>query len=317
MGKRDLNLKVYLEDPRRYADMVNAGIFRGRQMVKADELTSGRTVTTKADKEVAVETTSDIVMKQSVDGELFAIWVLENQEKIDYSMPVRVMLKEALEYDRQVKKIKKKNRKEGTGFSNEGEFLYRVKKTDKVFPIHTLVVYWGQETWDGPKSLHEFIDFTYDDPADIERIKQITPEYPLLILDLSQEQDYSVFRTELKTVFELYSLRESKEKLYDYVENHEECDHLDEETYQMIGILVNEDHLLNKAEEYKNEKGEIGMCKAIRELMEDAREEGREEGREEELISIVNYIRAKLECELEEACEIIGKSVEEYKRAQK
>ena len=77
--------------------------------------------------------------------------------------------------------------------------------------------------------------------------------------------------------------------MYRYVESHEDCEHLDEETYRMIGILVNEKELLKRRERYKNEKGEFGMCKAIRDLMEDAREEGRQEGR-----GLVNRLYSQL-----------------------
>ena len=38
MGQVDLDLKPYLSDRRRYADVYNGCIFGGRQLVKAEEL---------------------------------------------------------------------------------------------------------------------------------------------------------------------------------------------------------------------------------------------------------------------------------------
>jgi len=109
MGKRDLDLKSYLSDRRRYADIYNGSIFHGGQLLKLEELEPVETVATKADKAGILEQTSDIIMRQKSTGDLFALWILENQETVDYSMPVRIMLKEALEYDRQVKELKRVN----------------------------------------------------------------------------------------------------------------------------------------------------------------------------------------------------------------
>ena len=38
MGREDILLKEYLQDARRYADLWNGGLFRGKQMIKAEEL---------------------------------------------------------------------------------------------------------------------------------------------------------------------------------------------------------------------------------------------------------------------------------------
>lgn len=111
MGKKDLSLKTYLSDPTRYADVYNGGVFGGAQVLDASLLGEAATVVTKTDGSQEVETICDIAMRQKVGGGLFALWILENQEEIDYGMTVRVLLREALEYDRQVKELKRGNRK--------------------------------------------------------------------------------------------------------------------------------------------------------------------------------------------------------------
>lgn len=50
-------------------------------------------------------------MKQSHNGQRFVVFALENQEEIDYGMPARVMLQEALEYDRQMREIRRENQR--------------------------------------------------------------------------------------------------------------------------------------------------------------------------------------------------------------
>lgn len=311
MGKRDLNLKVYLSDPRRYADIINAEIFDGKQMVHAKELEPTTTIATNTEHGVDIEKISDIEMHQKINENHFAIWILENQEAIDYSIPVRIFLKDALEYERQVRDLRRKNTLTGTIFTNTGEFLYKIKKTDKIHPVCTLIIYWGNEPWDGPHSLHDFIDFSYDNPTDVTRLKQLIPEYPLHIIDLSQRKNFNTYQTELKTLFELYIRREEKTEFIDYIQTHDECKHLDDETYHMLGIMTNTDELLNYLPE--NEMEETNMCKAIQDLIEDSKEEGIAT----QLTSSITHLMKKFNCTLEEACDMIGKSVDDYYKAKK
>ena len=194
-------------------------------------------------------------------------------------MPVRVMLQEALEYDKQLKVIKRKNRKlEITNPKmDSGEFLSQVRKSDRLNPIITLVVYWGSEKWERADSLHNIIDFGEDKEL-AEQLKSMIPEYPLHILNLSECQDYEGFQTELKLLFELYARRNDKQELRKYLENHEECKRIDEETIWTLGQLAN----IKQLEAYKGkEKEDVDMCKAIDEWLADEREEGLKQGREQ------------------------------------
>ena len=78
MRSKDIGLKAYLRDTARYADLWNGGVFKGKQMVKADELREINSVHSKSDKEAELERTEDLVMMQNYDGQKFAILALEN-----------------------------------------------------------------------------------------------------------------------------------------------------------------------------------------------------------------------------------------------
>lgn len=246
------------------------------------------TVATKAGKEGSIERTSDIVMRQKTTGDLFALWILENQETIDYSMPVRVMLKEALEYDRQVKELKRKNvaaYKKNQGKAGRrpstvtpGEYLYKLQKGERIYPVNTLIVYWGKEPWDGPRSLHDFLHFGSEDIRLQNELKKLVPEYPLHILDLNAVTDYSKFRTELRTVFELYRCRNDKKKFREYVEGYEECRHLDEESCWIIGRFTNAEKLLTKSDKNKKEEKDMDIGSAIWDIREEGVQEGISQG---------------------------------------
>ena len=156
MGKKDEKLRNFLEDETLYADLWNGGVFGGRQVVHADELEETNPILLKANEGQSKERIRDVVMKESRNGLKFVVWALENQDKVDYRMPARVMLSEALEYDRQIRKISnynKKQAKEQVATSenaekisrNDGEFLYHYHKEDKICPVVTLVLYWGNK----------------------------------------------------------------------------------------------------------------------------------------------------------------------------
>lgn len=106
MSKKDITLKDYLSDTKRFADLLNGSIFHGKQIIHAKELQEIPTVQSKSDRQTIVERTNDIAMKQTQEGNLFAIWIIENQDNIDYSMPVRIMLQDSLAYDKQLKELK-------------------------------------------------------------------------------------------------------------------------------------------------------------------------------------------------------------------
>lgn len=194
MGKEDIGLKSYLEDAERYADLWNGSVFEGKEMVKAGQLQEINPILHKADDEDIFERNRDLVMKQSSDGKCFAVFAVENQKTVDYGMPARIMLQEALEYSHQVQAIMKKNEyadKEARQdrsqndsyplvYRDAGERLYKIRRNDRLYPVMTLVVYWGEKEREGPRSLHDMIDFTDENGFVEKEFRKLIPEYPLL-----------------------------------------------------------------------------------------------------------------------------------------
>ncbi len=289
MGKEDILLKSYLGDVRRYADLWNGALFCGEQLVKPEELEEISPVLLKGGG-IFLEKRRDLVMKQNRDGQYFAILVVENQKNIDYSMPVRIALEEALAYHCQIKEIRKTNEKadkeyqEGKSqkvYADAGERLYMFRKEDKLKPVATMIVYWGEKAWQGPKSLHDLIDFGREEPFN-KQLRKLIPEYPLHFLDLNYFQHFEYFKTELRPFLELYKKRNNKEEFQKYVQENKKYWKMDKETLYVFSHLTNSKNLkeLIKSEQEKKE-GEKGMCKAIDGWIEDVKEEGRIEGKME------------------------------------
>lgn len=176
MGKLDITQKSFFENAEHFADLMNGVYFGGKPVLKAEELTSVNSVLQKADEEVALEKLRDVVKMQTKDGRVFALYVLENQYRIDYSMLVRIMVEESLEYENQVKAIRKRNKEKYRNVLSPDEYLYGFRKRDRLYPIHTLVLYWGDKEWDAIDSLRELTTISADDTNMEQCVAALVPD---------------------------------------------------------------------------------------------------------------------------------------------
>ncbi len=84
-----------------------------------------------------------------------AILGIENQDRIHYAMPLRIMEYDTLSYMKQYHE-NAKNYASEQGLTKD-EYLSKMKQTDKFVPVITLVIYYGEKEWDGAKSLKEML----------------------------------------------------------------------------------------------------------------------------------------------------------------
>lgn len=296
MSKKDITQKNYFDDNVRFADFMNAVCFHGRQVVKPKELESVPTAVLKADRQAVMERLCDVIKKQTRDGTVYAVYVMENQETVDYGMLVRIMTEESLLYDKQRKEIMRRNRdslqiheqsdenrQSRKSLLTDGEYLSAFRKTDRLTPVYTTVIYWGDKEWDAALSLRELIDFPEMDAELKEELLKKIPDYKIEVYDLNKETDFAAFQTNLKTVFEFYSHKNEKKELRDYMDTHKnEVEKLDDESKFFLSTMLGQKKLGNELLKQSTEKREErSMCKAIDDMIEDGREEGRAEGRAE------------------------------------
>ena len=187
MGKGDTAVNTWFSDKKRFADLFNGTVFQGEQIVEAEklELEKNNTKELISDKEGHlnnIERNRDIVMKWN-DGMNLTILACENQENIHYAMPVRTMLYDGLSYAEQIRQLGK-NRK----FENSGEFLSGMKKDDTLYPIATIVFYYGDQEWDGSTDLYGLLKESND--SKVNRVlKKLIPNYHINLLDMVLCQD--------------------------------------------------------------------------------------------------------------------------------
>lgn len=243
-----------------------------------------------------MERLRDVVKKYTKDGSTFALYVLENQATVDYAMLIRIMVEESLTYDRQVKEIRRRNKEKYGNILKDDEFVCGFRGKDRLAPVFTLVVYWGDKEWDAVTSLRDMVAIPAANANMEEQMRELVPNYRIRVLDLNNVKDFSAFRTGLRTIFEFYSCRKDKERLKEYLVTHrEDVRVLDEESRFLLGTITKEKRLLERLNRERNkefEKKENDMCQAIQEMIDEGREEGiligKAEGKAESIVYLLN-----------------------------
>ena len=167
--KPDIILKNFWKNNERFADIFNAYLFQGEQIIKSEDLTEADTDISSLIKfNGHAETLGKVfdVVKKSANGVDYVILGLENQSKIHYAMPLRHMIGDAFSYLKEYKELEAKNKKY-KNYKTKHEFLSKFQKTDRLHPIVTICIYYGEDEWDGPRSLIDMLDI----PEEFESLK--------------------------------------------------------------------------------------------------------------------------------------------------
>lgn len=282
MGELDKLQKRYFKDSKRFADVFNAILYHGEQVISPDELEDDDSVLTYAQGNHSMERIADLIKKRKKDGETLGLMIIENQKKIDCRMPIRIMMTEAMAYDRQAKEIADRNKAmiEGGLEMQCANLFYWFTVYDRVRPVTTIVLCWNSNGWDGPRSLWDIVDFT-----GVESLRDYVPEYPINVYDMLKDADEEAFKSDLQVILGVCKRKRSASEFKEYVETVVRQAKLDDEAYGMLGCLMESKKLFDHMEQImkdgnlrEDEKGEA-MCKALEDLMEMARQEGREEER--------------------------------------
>lgn len=274
MAETDVAMKVWLKDKRRFADFFNGVLFQGEQVVKADELESTDSeadivITDKNDTKWHGRRNRDVIMRWRKNFNL-AILAIENQTRIQHTMPVRIMLYDALAYDEQIKVLCNSR-------DYKGDYLSAFGKMDSIYPVISIVFYYGQEPWNTNIDLYGmFRDF--EDEQLREIMLKYTSNYRINLLDMANFNHIENFKTDLHMVLGMLKYRQNKEELVSYInENSLFFESVEVDTFNAMVAMMKMEQVGEYITDLK--KGEnVDMCKAINDLWNDAKTEGKAEG---------------------------------------
>ena len=272
MGKNDVALSSYFSDPQIFADLFNAWMYGGKQVIDPGSLMTEDSVQPRPEYARPYKHVRDVVKMYRKDGVQLVLFGIENQEKIDYSAPVRIMQFDGADYQNQVRRTEEENRKR-LGLKTGLPAFFR---EDRIVPVITLILYFGEEEWDRPVRLHDMLAF----PKGDTRIKMLVSDYPIHVISVrrngSAGMDISLLHTELRQVFGFLQLQEDKEGLKRYVEeNRPVFSRLSSNAALFLAASAHETRLLkglNREEEHYD------MCRALDEWYADGVSEGEKIG---------------------------------------
>ena len=321
----DVLLKEFFGEDECFAELFNFYMFGGKKVLSSGSLSDmnpdvSASIFSK-EFQKTIKRARD-VLKVSKTGECYRILGIENQKAIHYAMPLRVMLYDALTYLQEMNKITAK-RKQENDFASVEEFLSGCKKEDKLHPCYTIVIYFGEKKWDGPRTLEEMMNMEPDDP-----MKAYFSNYPMHLICINELEEISGNGGDVHQLFtaisEIYKtggkiLPEMLSKV------------------RLIILLITA-KVTNTEKEYKkiltdainNRRETIDMCEAAERAFKKEREEGIEEGMEkgmekgekkgekkgiEKGIKITKMILSgKSDEEIMESMELTGEELEKLKK---
>ena len=263
--KQDLLAKRYYSDNRRFADLINGIVCNGIPSVKQEDLS-------EMDTETGQGKRRDLVRK-AVFGVNFAVLGLENQEKLDYRLPLRVLGYEVGAYEHQAAEIYREIRRSGRNFDTElssGEYLYGFRKSDRLHPVITIILYYGEEEWNGSRDLYGILDFQ-DIPG---HIRQYVQNYRIHVIDVRRME-----RTDLRQVFDLIRFSGNRERLRDLIEQEPAYGKLEEDAFYFASSYVGLREL-SKWKEAVREGERFNMKTGFQMYEDEFLERGRAEGKE-------------------------------------
>lgn len=277
MQDQDTTKKGYWDNDERLADLINVGLLKGEPWVKPEDIeevdSSSYGMVKWFDRYETEQKYRDIIRKVRL-GVRFAFIGIENQELVHFAMPVRTMGYDFLGYDRQVKRIKQRHRRR-KDLRGNAEFLSGFTQADLLVPVVTTVLYYGDEPWNGPRSLKEMMRLE-DFP---ESLRELVNDYPLHIIDVKRFAHSEQFKTDLRLVFGILQRHLDNERLDEFLQaNENDFQSMEDDAYIMVANMTHTEELMKFRS--KNLKGgKVDMCQAIADMKQKAKNEGILEGK--------------------------------------
>lgn len=157
MGQKDLSTKELTSYPDVAADLINVFVYEGRAVVHPEELRPYHTEENIADTQGVLKgMLRDNCMENLRDGTRYMLVGIENQDDVDYTMPLRIMGYDYAGYARQLEELAAENKRAGKDMGAR-----RIQKGQKIKPVVTFVLYYGGRD-DMPAELLQMLDVPED-----------------------------------------------------------------------------------------------------------------------------------------------------------
>lgn len=310
MGVADNETKAYMRENEIFADAFNFFLYDGAQKIQPGLLRELDTTELIQLPETDEKQLSEVIQKyrdvlKSVvlmqdEKASYLLLGIENQTDVHYAMPVRNMLYDAMQYQKQISELAADRREHRAELKMTGaEYLSGILKTDKLLPVITLVIHFSAAEWDGAKSLHEMMEWPD------AHLKEYVQDYKIQIIDPAQikPEEFKKFSTSLREVLEYIKYSKDRKKLRKLVENNPRMT-MEVNAARVIQAVTGTKFGISEETEV------VDMCQAIDEMMEESREEGAEKGK----LEVLSNLLKKGTISMQDAADCMAMSVAEFQK---
>ena len=160
MADKDIQERRLFEIDYYFINIFNYYFYKGRKVITlVKEIDTKNVVNIPENKTRERDVFKEAIIKTS-DKNTLVLLGIENQTKVDPKMLIRNMLYDAFSYQNQTINIERSK--------NNGKI--------KLKPVITLVIYYSDKEWTGPRDLYSMFD-SFD-----ESLKEYVPNYKLNII---------------------------------------------------------------------------------------------------------------------------------------
>ena len=262
MGEKDHTQKMLIGCRDVFAELINVLVYSGEKVVNEADLLAGPTESLyiEADKQTHQQL-RDCSMYELHNGEIHALYNLENQSTIDAYMPLR-----CAGYD-------------GAAYRSQCNDR---KNTYKTYPVFTFVLNWSRKPWNKATSILEALHFKPNPAAYPYFNNGKMPVFNMCFLSKDVREK---FQGDLRIILDYLCDRESLLKRNQTMKH-------PEEVIRMLHALTGDDQYLNSIPLFTSpaKKGESTVCDLINSYYTEGHNTGLIEGRNSGLIEGRNQV---------------------------
>ena len=216
------------------------------------------------------------------DRYTYLVLGIENQSHVHYAMPVRNMLYDAMQLEKQVRDLASQHRKEGKNGTSE-EYLSGMKKEDRLSPVITLVINFGGKKWDAPLSLREM----YGEQP--EKVLPFIQDYRVFMIDPMEmsDNDLQKLNSSLREVLAYIKYQRDKARMEKLLNEDSKFSCLETNAALVINAMTNAGIAIDPNKEVVN------MCEAIRQMVDEGIMLGEKRGEMQKTLAIARRMLEK------------------------
>lgn len=279
MGQPDLSSNSLISHPDVFADIINAVIYEGKQILAKEDLKPFYANTSLAKESGALKGLyRDICMEDLRGGVRYVIWGIENQYVDDYTTPFKVMGYDYTAYDRQIEAFTAQNKANKTS-----AYVSGLLPAQKLKPVITIVLYYG--TNEIPDSICAMMDLPRD-----EHVRKYIQNYKLNMINLRKLTiaQAEAFRSDFAFIAKFLATSYNKREHIDNLKTSKHRLIHTKDTLHALAAITKDKRYLQLSETGKEE---TAVCGILDTLFNEGFEEGVTKERAEGIKSMIELCK--------------------------